>query len=207
MEVFNTLSGVTAPLDKINVDTDQIIPKQFLKKIERTGFGVHLFHDWRYTDDAAKYSNSEFVLNLPRYQGAQILLTRENFGCGSSREHAPWALQDYGFKCVIASSFADIFFSNCRKNGILAVVLQSEEIQYLFEEVEANEGCQLTVDLPQQIVSSPQGKKFPFEVDVFAKNCLLKGLDDIDWTLQFEKRIQDYEQQARKQKPWLFLDV
>ena len=207
MEAFNTLSGMTAPLDKINVDTDQIIPKQFLKKIERTGFGVHLFHDWRYTDDAAKHSNSEFVLNLPRYQGAQILLTRENFGCGSSREHAPWALQDYGFKCVIASSFADIFFSNCRKNGILAVVLQSEEIQYLFEEVEANEGCQLTVDLPQQIVSSPQGKKFSFEVDVFAKNCLLKGLDDIDWTLQFEKKIQDYEQQARKQKPWLFLDV
>ena len=207
MEAFNTLSGMTAPLDKINVDTDQIIPKQFLKKIERTGFGVHLFHDWRYTDDAAKYTNSEFVLNLQRYQGAQILLTRENFGCGSSREHAPWALQDYGFKCVIASSFADIFFSNCRKNGILAVVLQSEEIQYLFEEVEANEGCQLTVDLPQQIVSSPQGKKFTFEVDVFAKNCLLKGLDDIDWTMQFEKRIQDYEQQARKQKPWLFLDV
>ena len=207
MEAFNTLSGMTAPLDKINVDTDQIIPKQFLKKIERTGFGVHLFHDWRYTDDDAKHSNSEFVLNLPRYQGAQILLTRENFGCGSSREHAPWALQDYGFKCVIASSFADIFFSNCRKNGILAIVLQSEEIQYLFEEVEANEGCQLTVDLPQQIVSSPQGKKFTFEVDVFAKNCLLKGLDDIDWTMQFEKRIQDYEQQARKQKPWLFLDV
>jgi 3-isopropylmalate/(R)-2-methylmalate dehydratase small subunit len=207
MEAFNTLSGMTAPLDKINVDTDQIIPKQFLKKIERTGFGVHLFHDWRYTDDAAKYTNSEFVLNLQRYQGAQILLTRENFGCGSSREHAPWALQDYGFKCVIASSFADIFFSNCRKNGILAVVLQSEEIQYLFEEVEANEGCQLTVDLPQQIVSSPQGKKFTFEVDVFAKNCLLKGLDDIDWTLQFEKKIQDYEQEAKKQKPWLFLDV
>ena len=207
MEAFNTLSGMTAPLDKINVDTDQIIPKQFLKKIDRTGFGVHLFHDWRYTDNAATHVNSEFVLNSPRYQGAQILLTRENFGCGSSREHAPWALQDYGFKCVIASSFADIFFSNCRKNGILAVVLQSEEIQYLFEEVEANEGCQLTVDLPQQIVSSPQGKKFTFEVDVFAKNCLLKGLDDIDWTMQFEKRIQDYEQQARKQKPWLFLDV
>ena len=207
MEAFNTLSGMTAPLDKINVDTDQIIPKQFLKKIERSGFGVHLFHDWRYKDDAGTQSNFEFVLNLPRYQGAQILLTRENFGCGSSREHAPWALQDYGFKCVIASSFADIFFSNCRKNGILAVVLQSEEIQYLFEEVEANEGCQLTVDLPQQIVSSPQGKKFSFEVDVFAKNCLLKGLDDIDWTMQFEKRIQDYEQQARKQKPWLFLDV
>ena len=207
MEAFNTLSGMTAPLDKINVDTDQIIPKQFLKKIERTGFGVHLFHDWRYTDDAATHSNSEFVLNLPRYQGAQILLTRENFGCGSSREHAPWALQDYGFKCVIASSFADIFFSNCRKNGILAVVLKPEEIQSLFEEIEANDGCQLTVDLPKETVSSPQGKKFSFEVDVFAKNCLLKGLDDIDWTLQFEKKIQDYEQKARKQNPWLFLDV
>jgi 3-isopropylmalate/(R)-2-methylmalate dehydratase small subunit len=147
------------------------------------------------------------VLNLARYQGAQILLTRENFGCGSSREHAPWALQDYGFKCVIASSFADIFFSNCRKNGILAVVLQREEIQSLFEEVEANEGCQLTVDLPQQTVSSPNGKKFSFEVDVFAKNCLLNGLDDIGWTLQFEEKIQDYEQQARQQKPWLFFDV
>lgn len=207
MEAFNTLYGMTAPLDKINVDTDQIIPKQFLKKIERTGFGVHLFHDWRYTDDAGTKSNSEFVLNLARYQGAQILLTRENFGCGSSREHAPWALQDYGFKCVIASSFADIFFSNCRKNGILAVVLQREEIQSLFEEVEANVGCQLTVDLPQQTVSSPHGKKFSFEVDVFAKNCLLNGLDDIGWTLQFEEKIQDYEQQARQQKPWLFFDV
>ena len=207
MEAFNTLYGMTAPLDKINVDTDQIIPKQFLKKIERTGFGVHLFHDWRYTDDAGTKSNSEFVLNLARYQGAQILLTRENFGCGSSREHAPWALQDYGFKCVIASSFADIFFSNCRKNGILAVVLQPEEIQSLFEEVEANAGCQLTVDLPQQSVCSPLGKKFSFEMDGFAKNCLLEGLDDIGWTLQFEEKIKDYEQQARQQKPWLFLDV
>ena len=207
MEAFSTLSGMAAPLDKINVDTDQIIPKQFLKKIERTGFGVHLFHDWRYTDDSATQSNSQFVLNLPRYQGAQILLTRENFGCGSSREHAPWALQDYGFKCIIASSFADIFFSNCRKNGILAIRLKPEEIQSLFQEVENNEGCQLTVDLPKQTVSSPQGKKFFFEVDVFAKNCLLNGLDDIDWTLQFEKKIQDYEQQAKKQRPWLFLDV
>ena len=207
MEVFDTLSGLTVPLDKINVDTDQIIPKQFLKKIERTGFGVHLFHDWRYSDDAGTQSNSEFVLNLPRYQGAQILLTRDNFGCGSSREHAPWALKDYGFKCVIASSFADIFFNNCRKNGILAVVLQPEEIHSLFEEVEANEGCKLTVDLPQQIVSSPEGKKYYFEVDVFAKNCLLKGLDDIGWTLQFEGKINAYEQQARKQNPWLFFDV
>jgi len=207
MEAFITLSGMAAPLDKINVDTDQIIPKQFLKKIERTGFGIHLFHDWRYLDDAGTESNSEFVLNFPRYQGSKILLTRENFGCGSSREHAPWALQDYGFYCVIASSFADIFYSNCRKNGILAVVLRQEEVQALFEEVEANEGCQLTVDLPQQTVSTPEGKKFSFEIDPFAKNCLLKGLDDIGWTLQFEETIQDYEQQARSRQPWLFLDA
>ena len=198
---------MAAPLDKINVDTDQIIPKQFLKKIERTGFGIHLFHDWRYLDDAGTESNSEFVLNFPRYQGSKILLTRENFGCGSSREHAPWALQDYGFYCVIASSFADIFYSNCRKNGILAVVLRQEEVQALFEEVEANEGCQLTIDLPQQTVSTPEGKKFSFEIDPFAKNCLLKGLDDIGWTLQFEEKIQDYEQQARSRQPWLFLDA
>jgi len=207
MEAFTTLSGMAAPLDKINVDTDQIIPKQFLKKIERTGFGIHLFHDWRYLDDAGTESNSEFVLNFPRYQGSKILLTRENFGCGSSREHAPWALQDYGFYCVIASSFADIFYSNCRKNGILAVVLQPEEVQALFEEVEANEGYQLTVDLQQQTVITPDGKKYYFEMDAFAKNCLLEGLDDIGWTLQFEDKIQDYEQQARSKKPWLFLDV
>ena len=206
MEVFKTLSGMAAPLDRINVDTDQIIPKQFLKKIERTGFGVHLFHDWRYLDDEGTQLNPDFVLNYPRYQGAQILLTRENFGCGSSREHAPWALHDYGFKCVIASSFADIFFNNCRKNGILAVVLQPEEVQALFVEVEAHEGCQLTVDLLQQSVITPEGKKFSFEVDQFAKNCLLNGLDDIGWTLQFEEKIEAYEQKARSQQPWLFLD-
>ena len=197
---------MTAPLDRINVDTDQIIPKQFLKKIERTGFGVHLFHDWRYLDDEGTQLNPDFVLNYPRYQGAQILLTRENFGCGSSREHAPWALHDYGFKCVIASSFADIFFNNCRKNGILAVVLQPEEVQALFVEVEAHEGCQLTVDLLQQSVITPEGKKFSFEVDQFAKNCLLNGLDDIGWTLQFEEKIEAYEQKARSQQPWLFIE-
>ena len=197
---------MAAPLDRINVDTDQIIPKQFLKKIERTGFGVHLFHDWRYLDDEGTQLNPDFVLNYPRYQGAQILLTRENFGCGSSREHAPWALHDYGFKCVIASSFADIFFNNCRKNGILAVVLQPEEVQALFVEVEAHEGCQLTVDLLQQSVITPEGKKFSFEVDQFAKNSLLNGLDDIGWTLQFEEKIEDYEQKARSQQPWLFLE-
>ena len=207
MEVFKTLSGMAAPLDRINVDTDQIIPKQFLKKIERTGFGVHLFHDWRYLDDEGTQLNPDFVLNYPRYQGAQILLTRENFGCGSSREHAPWALHDYGFKCVIASSFADIFFNNCRKNGILAVVLQPEEVQSLFVEVEAHEGCQLTVDLLQQSVITPEGKKFSFEVDQFAKNCLLNGLDDIGWTLQFEEKIEAYEQKTRSQQPWFFIEA
>jgi len=205
MESFKILSGITVPLDKINVDTDQIIPKQFLKKIERTGFGVHLFHDWRYIDDKGNKSNSEFILNHPRYQGAEILLTGENFGCGSSREHAPWALRDYGFKCIISSSFADIFFNNCRKNGILAVVLKAEEVQVLFQEVEANEGCLMKVDLPQQTVITPEGNKFFFEVDEFAKTCLLNGLDDIGWTLQFEERIRDFEQQARIQNPWLFL--
>ena len=196
---------MAAPLDQINVDTDQIIPKQFLRKIERTGFGIHLFHDWRYLDDEGTQLNPDFVLNYPRYQGAQILLTRENFGCGSSREHAPWALHDYGFKCVIASSFADIFFNNCRKNGILAIVLQPEEVQNLFVEVEAHEGFQLTVDLLQQSVITPEGKKFSFEVDQFAKNSLLNGLDDIGWTLQFEEKIKAYEQKTRSQQPWLFI--
>ena len=207
MEVFKTLSGMAAPLDRINVDTDQIIPKQFLKKIERTGFGVHLFHDWRYLDDEGTQLNPDFVLNYPRYQGAQILLTRENFGCGSSREHAPWALHDYGFKCVIASSFADIFFNNCRKNGILAVVLQPDEVQVLFVELEAHEGYQLTVNLLQQSVITPEGKKFSFEVDQFAKNCLLNGLDDIGWTLQFEEKIEAYEQKTRSQQPWFFIEA
>lgn len=207
MEAFETHSGKAVPLDIINVDTDQIIPKQFLKKIDRAGFGVHLFHDWRYLDDEGTEMNPEFIMNFPRYRGSQILLTRENFGCGSSREHAPWALQDYGFKCIIASSFADIFYNNCRKNGILAVALQADEIQTLFEEVEANEGCMLTVDLPLQTVSTAEGKKFSFEIDTFAKNCLLNGLDDIGWTLQFEEKIQRFEQKSRSENPWLFINA
>ena len=206
MESFETLSGKVVPLDIINVDTDQIIPKQFLKKIDRAGFGIHLFHDWRYLDDAGTKINPKFVLNYERYRDSKILLTRKNFGCGSSREHAPWALQDYGFRCVIASSFADIFYNNCRKNGILAVVLEDGEIQVLFEEVEANEGCLLKVDLPNQNVSTPLGNKFSFEIDSFAKNCLLKGLDDIGWTIQFEDKIQIYEERAKKEKPWLFIN-
>ena len=206
MEAFKTLKGLTVSLDMINVDTDQIIPKQFLKKIERTGFGKHLFHDWRYLDDEGNELNQDFVLNLPRFEGANILLTRENFGCGSSREHAPWALFDYGFKCIISPSFADIFFNNCRKNGILALVLEQEEVEFLFNEIEANEGYKLTVDLPKQIVSTPKGEIFSFEVDIFAKNCLLKGLDDIGWTLQFDEKIKDFEKKVVIQKPWLFLD-
>ena len=205
MESFETLSGKVVPLDIINVDTDQIIPKQFLKKIDRAGFGIHLFHDWRYLDDAGKEKNTEFVLNFERYQGSKILLTRENFGCGSSREHAPWALQDYGFRCIIAPSFADIFYNNCRKNGILALVLKDYEIQTLFEEVEANEGCILTVNLLDQNVTTPKDEKFSFEIDSFSKNCLLKGLDDIGWTLQYEDKIRSYEKLARLEKPWLFI--
>ena len=205
MEAFDTFSGIVVPLDRMNVDTDQIIPKQFLKKIERTGFGTHLFHDWRYLDDAGKVLNSDFVLNLNRYKGSKILLTRENFGCGSSREHAPWALYDFGFKCIIAPSFADIFFNNCRKNGILAVVLKKEEVQFLIELVNANEGFQLKVDLTGQTISTPNGEKFSFDIDFFAKDCLLNGLDDIGWTLQFQEKIIDFEQRARNQNPWFFL--
>ncbi len=203
MKPFTQLTALTAVLDEINVDTDQIIPKQFLKKIERTGFGQHLFHDWRYLDDAGTQSNPDFVLNADRYQGAQILVTGENFGCGSSREHAPWALLDYGFRCIIAPSFADIFFNNCRKNGILAVVLPPQAIQELFDEVQGHEGCQLTVDLPAQEVHTPAGKVYSFDVDAFAKHCLVHGLDDIGWTLQFADQIDAYEQNARAASPWL----
>ena len=207
MEAFETLSGKALPLDLINVDTDQIIPKQFLKKIDRSGFGVHLFHDWRYIDDAGTKQNPKFVLNFERYQGSKILLTRENFGCGSSREHAPWALLDYGFRCLIGPSFADIFFNNCRKNGILLVVLNESQVQALFEEVTANIGCQLKVDLQQKTVSSPAGLNYSFEIDDFARQCLLGGMDDIGWTLQFEDRIGRFEQKSASQTPWLSLSA
>jgi 3-isopropylmalate/(R)-2-methylmalate dehydratase small subunit len=205
MKPFTQLTALTALLDQVNVDTDQIIPKQFLKKIERTGFGQHLFHDWRYLDDAGTQLNPDFVLNTPRYQGAQILVTRDNFGCGSSREHAPWALLDYGFRCIIAPSFADIFFNNCRKNGILAIVLGADEVQALFEEIGPHEGCQLTVDLPAQEIHTPAGKVYSFEMDAFAKHCLVHGLDDIAWTLQFDAQISDYEARASTQAPWMSL--
>jgi 3-isopropylmalate/(R)-2-methylmalate dehydratase small subunit len=205
MQAFQTLTAKAAMLDQVNVDTDQIIPKQFLKKIERTGFGVHLFHDWRYLDDAGTQPNPEFILNQPRYQGAEILVSGENFGSGSSREHAPWALLDYGFRCVIAPSFADIFFNNCSKNGILPVALQAQEVQQLFDEIAANEGCTLTVDLSEQQVLSQQGKAFSFAIDPFVKHRLLNGLDDIGWTLQFTPQIEAFEANYRQQAPWMFV--
>ena len=207
MEAFTQLEALTAVMDRINVDTDQIIPKQFLKKIERTGFGKHLFHDWRYLNDEGTQPNPDFILNESRYQGAEILLARDNFGCGSSREHAPWALLDYGFRCIIGPSFADIFFNNCRKNGILLVVLNESKVQALFEEVTANVGCQLKVDLQKKTVSSPAGLNYSFEIDEFAKQCLLGGMDDIGWTLQFEDRISRFEQESASQTPWLSLSA
>ncbi|WP_317622884.1 3-isopropylmalate dehydratase small subunit, partial [Thiohalophilus sp.] len=200
-----------APLDRSNVDTDAIIPKQFLKSIKRTGFGPNLFDEWRYLDhgepgkdNSNRPINPDFVLNQPRYQGAQILLARENFGCGSSREHAPWALLDYGFRVIIAPSYADIFYNNCFKNGILPIVLDSETVDKLFKAVEAQEGYQLTVDLEQQQIRTPDGDVIPFEIDAYRKQRLLEGLDDIGLTLQHADEIRAYEEQQRQQRPWLF---
>jgi 3-isopropylmalate/(R)-2-methylmalate dehydratase small subunit len=205
MQPFQTLTAKAAKLDQVNVDTDQIIPKQFLKKIERTGFGIHLFHDWRFIDDAGQKPNPDFILNQPRYQGAQILVAGDNFGCGSSREHAPWALLDYGFRSIIAPSFADIFYNNCAKNGILLVALPEASVQQLFIEIEENAGCELTVDLPNQKVQSPKGLEFSFEIDPFVKHRLLNGLDDIGWTLQFQSEIEKFETSYQKQAPWMFV--
>jgi 3-isopropylmalate/(R)-2-methylmalate dehydratase small subunit len=211
MEKFEKLTGLVAPLNQANVDTDTIIPKQFLKSIHRTGFGPNLFDAWRYLDqgepnkdNSARPLNPDFVLNDPRYQGAQILLVRENFGCGSSREHAVWALQDYGFRVVIAPSFADIFYNNCFKNGILPVMLDAEAIERLFEDVEATPGYRLDVDLGAQTVTTPTGEGFAFGVDDFRKHCLLNGLDEIGLTLQHESGIRTYEERRRAEAPWLF---
>ena len=205
MQPFQTLTATAAKLDQVNVDTDQIIPKQFLKKTERTGFGIHLFHDWRFLDDAGQNLNPDFILNQSRYQGAQILVAGDNFGCGSSREHAPWALLDYGFQSIIAPSFADIFYNNCAKNGILLVALPENSVQQLFTEVEENAGCELTVDLPNQKVQSPKGLEFSFEIDPFVKHRLLNGLDDIGWTLQFQSEIENFEANYQKKAPWMFV--
>ena len=205
MQPFQTLTATAAKLDQVNVDTDQIIPKQFLKKIERTGFGIHLFHDWRFLDDAGQKTNPDFILNQSRYQGTQILVAGDNFGCGSSREHAPWALLDYGFRSIIAPSFADIFYNNCAKNGVLLVALPEASVQQLFTEIEENVGCELTVDLPNQKVQSPKGLEFSFEIDPFVKHRLLNGLDDIGWTLQYQSEIESFESNYQKQAPWMFV--
>lgn len=191
MKPFTTLTGVVAPLESLNVDTDQIIPKQFLKRIERTGYGQFLFFDWRFKNDGTP--NAEFEMNAPRYKGATILLTKDNFGCGSSREHAPWALDDYGFRCVLAPSYADIFFNNCFNNGMLPIVLPIEVIEQIFKETRANEGYKLTIDLPNQTINKPDGTKIPFEVDAFKKHCLLNGLDQIGLTLVNEDKISAFE--------------
>lgn len=214
MQAYNTQTGIVCPLDRSNVDTDQIIPKQFLKSIKRTGFGVNLFDDWRYLDEGfpgqdhtKRPINPDFVLNKLRYQGATILLARDNFGCGSSREHAPWALSEYGFRTVIAPSFADIFYNNCFKNGMLPIVLPEDQVEELFQACFANEGYQLTADLERQLVITPEGKELPFEVDEFRKHCLLNGLDDIGLTLQQQDAIEAYEAKMQQKTPWIFNDV
>lgn len=193
MAKFTQHTGLVVPLDAANVDTDAIIPKQFLQKVTRTGFGQHLFHDWRFLDDAGQQPNPDFVLNKPRYRGATILLARENFGCGSSREHAPWALTDYGFKVVIAPSFADIFYGNSFNNQLLPVKLSDEEIDALFQLVDGNEGINFVVDLEAQTVEAG-GKKYPFEIDSFRRHCMINGLDSIGLTLQHDEAIAHYEQ-------------
>ncbi|MHB8483925.1 MAG: 3-isopropylmalate dehydratase small subunit [Nitrospiria bacterium] len=191
MQPFTKLHGIAAPLDLNNVDTDQIIPKQFLKRIERTGFGQFLFFDWRFDKD--NRPNSGFEMNAARYQGAAVLLTRANFGCGSSREHAPWALLDYGFRCIIAPSFADIFYNNCFKNGILPVRLSEEKVETLFQRVRNKPGYQLTVDLREKKITSEDGLVFFIDVDDYRRHCLLNGLDDIGLTLQYQEKIKEYE--------------
>ena|SRR3989338_4558221 len=203
MEPFDIHTGIAAPLDRVNVDTDAIIPKQFLRKIERTGFGKHLFHEWRYTDYEGTQENPEFSFNKPEYRKATVLVTRDNFGCGSSREHAPWALSDYGFRVIVAPSFADIFYNNCVKNGILLVVLKSSEMDEIFKDLSANKNFEITADLEKQTISTSAGKTYLFGIDAFAKQCLLKGLDQIGWTEQFSKAILNYEKKIKDEKPWL----
>ena len=202
MEPFKIHTGIVVPLDRVNVDTDAIIPKQFLRKIERTGFGKHLFHEWRFLDYEGTKENPDFVLNREPYRKATVLLTRDNFGCGSSREHAPWALGDFGFKVIIAPSFADIFYNNCVKNGILLAPLKSKEVDEIFKFVKNNNGASVTADLPSQTVSA-NGKKYSFAMDAFNKECLSNGLDAIGWTLQFNDKISSYEEKINAQRPWL----
>ena len=211
MDKFTQLTGLVAPMDRANVDTDAIIPKQFLKSIKRSGFGPNLFDEWRYLDhgepgmdNSKRPLNPDFVLNQARYQGAQVLLARENFGCGSSREHAPWALADYGFRAIIAPSYADIFYNNCFKNGLLPIVLDAATVDKLFQEAAASAGYRLTIDLEAQTVTTPGGTSFRFEIGEFRKYCLLNGLDDIGLTLRHVDKIQAYEERRRQEAPWLF---
>ena len=211
MDKFTQLNGLVLPMDRANVDTDAIIPKQFLKSIKRSGFGVNLFDDWRYLDsgepgmdNSTRPVNEDFVLNKPRYQGAQILLARENFGCGSSREHAVWALEDFGFRAVIAPSFADIFFNNSFKNGMLPIVLDAEIVEDLFKKIAAKKGYELTVDLHTQKVITEDADEYAFEVEAFRKHCLLNCLDDIGLTLQHAAEIKTYEEKIKQTAPWLF---
>ncbi|MFZ5548901.1 MAG: 3-isopropylmalate dehydratase small subunit [Pseudomonadota bacterium] len=210
MQAFTIHKGLVAPMDRANVDTDAIIPKQFLKSIKRSGFGPNLFDEWRYLDPgepgqdpATRQPNPDFVLNQPRYAGASVLLARDNFGCGSSREHAPWALEQYGFRALLAPSFADIFFNNCFKNGLLPIVLPESQVARLFDEVAAFPGYQLTVDLPRQVVVKPDGTELPFDVQPFRKHCLVNGLDDIGLTLRHADKIRGFEAERLARMPWL----
>ena len=210
MKAFTTVTAKAAPLDRPNVDTDAIIPKQYLKSIKRTGFGQYLFDDWRYLDQgdldipvASRRPNPEFVLNQPAFRDAKILISRENFGCGSSREHAVWALEDYGFRAVIAPSYADIFFNNSFKNGFLPIILKADEVQKIFDAVAKNAAIEITVDLPAQQVKLPTGEVFAFEIDAFRKDCLIRGLDEIGLTLQNAEDIRAYEAKRKAAAPWL----
>ncbi len=212
MKVFTQLNGLVCPIDRANIDTDAIIPKQFLKSIKRSGFGPYLFDEWRYTnhgepgmDCSTRPLNSSFVLNQPRYQGAQIMLARENFGCGSSREHAPWAIEDYGFRVIIAASFADIFFNNCYKNGMLPIVASHVMVDKLFKECQENVGYKLGVDLPSQTVTLPSGESFGFEINATSKHNLLNGLDEIGLTLLHADKIKAFETKHQSSQPWLFI--
>jgi 3-isopropylmalate/(R)-2-methylmalate dehydratase small subunit len=211
MQAFTALDGLVVPLDRANVDTDAIIPKQFLKSIKRAGFGPNLFDEWRYLDHgepgmdpATRKPNPAFALNFPRYAGASVLLARDNFGCGSSREHAPWALEDYGIRAIIAPSYADIFYNNCFKNGILPIVLPAEVVEDLFRETYAVEGYRLVIDLDSQTVTTPDGESFGFEIDPERKHRLVNGLDDIGLSLRFTEKIKAYEDRRKQEAPWLF---
>ncbi len=214
MQAYNIQKGIVCPMDRANVDTDQIIAKQFLKSIKRTGFGANLFDDWRYLDEgypgqdnSNRPINPDFILNQPRYQGASILLARRNFGCGSSREHAPWALSEYGFRTIIAPSFADIFYNNCFKNGMLPIVLDEAIVDRLMQATFAIEGYELIADLERQVVIAPTGEEYAFEIDAFRKHCLLNGLDDIGLTLQQSDAIKIYEAKMLQKTPWIFNEV